>query len=263
MKDPVTRLLQRRELIGLLVARNLKIRYKNSFLGFFWTLLGPIFMIAIYALFLHLLKIAIPLPELVTGIFVWQFLALCLGDSLHAILGNANLVTKSAFPRAVLPFSMVLANLVNFLLSLGVLIVYLLIVGWFRPFLFFGLPLVVLTHFALCAGFALLLSASNVFFRDTEHILHTVLMAWFFLSPIIYPFSFVRDRLPEGWPPEMLSLYFLNPMAGIVTAYRNLFMSTDLVEPRLIAVSFAVAWLIFLVGFLVFHRLEPRFGDEL
>ena len=91
----VKEILAHRELIGILVSRNIKIRYKNSALGFLWTLLGPLFMIVIYFLFLSVMKFEIDLPSLVTGILVWQFLAMCLGDSLHAILGNANLVTKA------------------------------------------------------------------------------------------------------------------------------------------------------------------------
>jgi len=142
-----------RELIFILVQRNIKIRYKNSVLGFLWTLLGPIFLICIYAFFLHLMKFQMPLPSLVTGIITWQFLAMCMGDSLYAIIGNANLVTKASFPRIILPASMVLANTVNFLLSLVVLMIYLLIVHvTFGPLLL--LPVIVVTHLALCMGMA-------------------------------------------------------------------------------------------------------------
>ena len=122
-----------RDLLGTLVVRNLKIRYKRSVLGFFWTLLNPLFLIVIYAIFLKILEFFDPsdplfLPMLVCGIIVWQFLAMSLGDSLYAVLGNANLVTKTSFPRMILPLSMVIANLVNFLLSLVILFVYLLFV---------------------------------------------------------------------------------------------------------------------------------------
>ena len=93
-----------RELLAILVSRNMKIRYKRSVLGFFWTLLNPLFMIVIYAtllsILMHVRPTHVQLPRLVTGIIVWQFLAMCLGDSLYAILGNANLITKTAFPAA-------------------------------------------------------------------------------------------------------------------------------------------------------------------
>lgn len=107
-----------RDLLSMLVARNIKIRYKESALGFLWTLLGPVFLILIYAFFMKVvMKFPIPMPVLVSGIFVWQYLAMCLGDSSFAIIGNANLVKKACFPRLLLPLSIVLANFVNFLLD--------------------------------------------------------------------------------------------------------------------------------------------------
>ena len=252
-------LFKYRDLLLMLVARNIKIRYKRSVLGFFWTLLNPLFLILIYAVFLKILKFfdaSDPkfLPMLVTGIIVWQFLAMCLGDSLFAVIGNANLITKTAFPRIILPLSMVIANLVNFLLSLVILAVYLLAIGpevsnlWVLPF-------IILTQFALCLGLALFLSSLNVFFRDTEHLLGVVMLAWFFLTPIVYQFH----HIPEPYQ----RLAFLNPMTGIVTAYRHVFLSGDIMAPRLFSLSIAVAWAVCLGGIWFFQRLESRFADEL
>ena len=156
-----------RELLFLLVARNLKIRYKNSVLGFFWSLLGPVLMILVYAVFLRLIRVPIDLPVLVSGIVGWQVLATCLGDGLHAVVGNANLVTKSAFPRELLPLATVSANLVNFLLSSVVLFVYLLVAGVdFGPVVAY--PAILATQFALCLGVGLTFSCLNVYFRDAE-----------------------------------------------------------------------------------------------
>ena len=253
----VKELLGRRELLAMLVSRNIKIRYKNSVLGFFWTLLGPIFLIVIYSLFLGLLKIAIPLPLLVISILVWQFLASCLGDSLNSILGSSNLVTKTAFPRASLPISIVLANLVNFALTLVVLLPFLVVVRADFGALYW-LPLIVLTNLVLCCGLSLIVSVSNVFLRDTEHILSVVLLAWFFLSPVVYPMDLLAP-----YPDWLNTLYFLNPMSGIIVAYRNVFTSLDQVAPALLLMSFTVSWLIGLLGVWVFHKLEPMLGDEL
>ena len=97
----------RRYLLWLMTVRNVKLRYRNSALGFFWSLLGPLFLIVIYSAFLRVMKFKIDLPVLVVGIVSWQFLAMCLGDSLGAIVGNSNLVTKSKFPRSILPLAMV------------------------------------------------------------------------------------------------------------------------------------------------------------
>ena len=249
---------ERRELLWILVARNLKIRYKSSALGFFWTLLNPIFLIVIYATFLSILKFNPGTPEflpmLVIGIIVWQCLAMCIGDSMQTILGNSTLIKKTAFPRIVLPLAMVKANFVNFLLSSVVLVVYLQVVN--MPIsAAYWLPVVMLTHFALCLGVSLVLSCSNVFFRDTEHIVSVLMLAWFFMTPIIYPFDYI--------PARFQALAFLNPLTGVVTAYRGILMSSDTAGPGLLVMSFLVSWLGLVVGILVFQKLQVRFAEEM
>ena len=243
-----------RELLSILISRNIKIRYKNSALGFFWTLLVPLFLILIYAVFLRILRFPLYLPSLVTGIIVWQFFVMCLNDSLHAVLGNGNLVKKTAFPRIILPLAMIIANLINFLLSGCVLVIYLLVVG-----ANFGqicwLPLIIASHVALCFGLSLIISCLNVFFRDTEHILGVVLLAWFFLTPIIYPFSEIPARFQH--------FACLNPMAGIVSAYRGIFLSMNPMSDGMIIVSFVLSWIALFVGILVFQQVQYRFADEL
>jgi lipopolysaccharide transport system permease protein len=248
-----------RDLLGLLVERNIKIRYKQSLLGFFWTLLGPILLILIYAVFLRLMRFGIELPVLVSGIFVWQYLSMCLGDSAQVIVGNANLVKKTAFPRIVLPLSMVLANLVNFLLSLVVMGVYLLVVR-VHPGALGWLPLIVATHVALCLGLSLLLGALNVFFRDVQQITGVVMMAWFFLTPVIYPLDLVTRTLGDG---RWLQAFFLNPMTGLICAYRAVLLGAEMPPAALWAPSFAVAWLVLLAGTAVFQKCQVTFADEL
>jgi lipopolysaccharide transport system permease protein len=252
--------MARRELFLILVGRNMKIRYKNSTLGFFWSLLSPIFLIVIYSIFLGILKIPMPLPVLVSGIIVWQFLAMCLGDSLYAVVGNANLVTKASFPRVILPLSMVGANFINFLLSFVVLVAYLLIAKVSFGALYL-LPIAVLTQFVLCLGVASILSAANVFFRDTEHILSVVMLAWFFLSPVIYDLSILSDKFAaDHW---VHTVVFLNPKAGILTLYRVALLSAECPGVGSLCLSVGIAWAIGVIGVAVFQKAQPRFGDEL
>jgi lipopolysaccharide transport system permease protein len=252
----------RRELLWILVVRNLKIRYKNSALGFFWSLLGPLSMILVYALFAHILRFSAGSPHylqfLITGLILWQFLAMCLNDSLQAIVGHTNLIKKTAFPRQILPLSTVVANLVNFLLTLAVLVIFLACThmtfraaGW--------LPLVILSQCALCMGAGLLLATANVFFRDVQHILQVVTLAWFFLTPIFYPLNMQLSALPPAWQWAA----YLNPMTGVVCASRSILMSEELPPPAGLAVSFLLCWLVLAAGLWVFERYERRFGDEL
>ncbi|MFU8781012.1 MAG: ABC transporter permease [Kiritimatiellia bacterium] len=267
MRDTIQTIWTRRELLGILIIRNLKIRYKGSMLGFFWSLLSPALLIVIYGLFAKILRFNEGRPHylafLVSGIVIWQFLGMCLNDSLQVILGNANLVKKTAFPRLILPISMVLANLVNFLLTLLVLIVYLLFSG--MPMQgFYLIPVVLLCQVLLCLGLACILSTSNVFMRDTEHILGIGTLAWFFLSPVFYPIEMQLAFMPEGfgWLP------FLNPMAGILYAYRTVMMGAKMPDIAVspgwwLSVSVAVCLVVFAIGYVVFQKAQRAFGDVL
>ena len=252
-------IVSRRDLLAMLVVRNIKIRYKESVLGFLWTLLGPVFLIAIYAVFLGIMRFSMSLPLLVTGIFVWQYLAMSLGDSTNAIVGNSNLVKKAAFPRVLLPFSMVLANFVNFALSLVIVVVYLKMVG--VPFgLLAWLPLAMLTQVALCTGVSLVLSSVNVFFRDVQHLVGVFTMAWFFLTPVIYSPEMVTRKFSN---PMVHQLFYLNPMTGLLALYRTALMGEALPSVALWGPSLLVSWLVCVVGVAVFQGLQKGFADEL
>lgn len=248
-------IINRRELLWNLVIRNLKIRYKGSVLGFFWSFLDPLFMMLVYLLFIKLMRFSIDLPVLLVGVIVWQFFVMCTNDSINSISGNTNLVKKVYFPRIILPLAMATANLINFLLSAVVLLVIFLFfkvsfgltLGW--------LPAAVLFQFLFCLGISLIVSTSNVFFRDTEHIIGVILMTWFFMTPIIYPV----DRVPE----QYLNLYFINPMASLVSFYRYIFLGIRLPAVYTFYISLAAIFVIFGLGLWIFLRFQKYFADEL
>ena len=245
-----------RELFIILVQRNLKIRYKSSALGFCWTLISPILLIAIYAIFLRILRFTIDLPVLVTGIVVWQYLAMCAGDSLHTVVGNVSMVKKSAFPRLVLPLAMAAANFVNLCLSLAVVGVYLLFAGRTCGPLYL-LPLAILAQLMLVMGLSALFAALNVYFRDMEHIIGIAMMAWFFITPVIYPVEYFTSRFGQA----LQQLYFLNPMAGIVAMYRAAMLNAPLPEFGLLGPSLLVGVLFLVLGVSVFQQLQRGFAD--
>ena len=266
-------LLARRELVASLVGRNLKIRYKSSVLGFFWSLLTPICFIFIYAVFARLLKFGGPnyLQYLVTGIIVWQFTVSSLNDSLYSIVGNANLVKKVFFPRVILPMSTALANGVNFLLTFAVLLLYLVASGHAH----FAQVWLLLPAFAmqvvLCLGLACLCGTSNVFFRDTEHIVGVATQAWFFLSPIMYPQSFQADLISQKISEGAQWIAFLNPMTGILALYRKALLGDEALlggPPGPggwlpFAISALVCLAVLAAGLLVLRAGDRRFGDVL
>jgi ABC-type polysaccharide/polyol phosphate export permease len=253
-------LLARRELVANLVARNLKQRYKGSALGFLWSLLHPLFLVLIYLLFISLMRFKMSLPHLLVGVMVWQFLALCCGDGAGVVLGHASLVKKTWFPRLILPLSAVLGNLVHFGLSLAVLAAMLPVLGVWPSAAWLHLPWIIACQFLFCLGICLALSSLNVFFRDVEHLVPILLMAWFFLTPVIYSAEqVVRNATLPAWVPRV---FFLNPMAALLAWYRHAFLGEPLPAVPLWP-GLAVGLAVFGAGLWLFNRLEPRFADEL
>lgn len=270
-----TELLARRELVWILVQRNLKIRYKNSALGFFWSLLTPMLMILMYAVFANILKFNTGRPEylqfLVTGIVAWQFTAGFLNDSLNAIVGNTNLVKKVFFPRVILPLSTVFANAVNFLLTFVVLLIYLIFSGAADFSACYWIVPAFLMHLVLGIGVSCLCSTANVFFRDTEHIVGVGSLAWFFLSPIFYDLEMQLGAL-KFVPPAWGGIVYLNPMTGILAMYRQALMgyplmpvsaSGGVLNPLWLLLSAAVCLAIMFIGLVTLRRGDKYFGDVL
>ncbi len=271
MQEAIKKIIQRRELVCILVERNLKIRYKNSVLGFLWSLLTPLAMILIYAVFAKILKFNNGQPDylqfLVTGIVVWQFTSGCLNDSINAIVGNTNLVKKVSFPRIILPVSTALADAVNFLLTFIILVIYLAFTGTLSIsantlWIFAAAAM----HLVLGIGLSCLCSVSNVFFRDTQHIVGLGSMAWFFLSPVFYGTELQTgvlsgiNFLPQG-------IIYLNPMTGILSAYRAGLMGLSAfpagMNPSWMLLSAGVCAVVFLLGMFAVRSGDKYFGDIL
>lgn len=259
-------LARRRELIGNLVARELKSRYKGSVLGFLWSLLTPLFLAVIYFLFLRMLTRSVSTEEIIIGVFAWQFTVICVQSGMTAVTANANLVKKVFFPRYVLPLSVTLANLVNFLLTLVMQFVLLgvlcVVHGTALSPTLLALPVLIAYHTLFNFGVALLLSSSNVYYRDTQHLVGVLTVAWFFLSPAMYNLDLVAHF--SAAHPWVMKVYLLNPMAPIITAYRALILEsaqfpmtiwawTGLLWPLLLT---AIAWR-------VFQRSQRYFADLL
>lgn len=253
-------LVARHELVGNLVARNLKQRYKGSALGFFWSLLHPLLLVLIYLAFIRLMRFPVRLPHLLVGVMAWQFLALCAGDASGVVIGHASLVKKTWFPRLILPLSAVLANLAHFALSLLVLAAVLPALGAPPRAGWLLLPVVVALQFLFCLGLSLGLSALNVFFRDVEHLVPIGLMSWFFVTPVIYGAEQVIAN--PGLPPWVAPAFLANPMAALLAGYRLALLGEPLpplaLWPALLGALASLA-----AGALLFARLEPRFADEL
>jgi ABC-2 type transport system permease protein len=224
-----------RELLRQLVRKELKVKYKNSTLGFAWSMLNPAFLMLIYWLvFSFFLKNGQPnFPIwILCGLLIWNFFAGALAAGTSSITGNSYLVGKVRFPREILPLSTVGAALVHYFLQSSVLIGAMAIFGvkfdW--PAFVLILPAIV-TVVVLVAGLAMLLSAVNVYARDTQHLLELMLLAWFWLTPILVPYMKVAEQLHKHFRFPVL---LLNPMVAPVTALqRALYSRTQQITPTL------------------------------
>jgi ABC-2 type transport system permease protein len=268
----------RLELLTELVRKDLKVKYKNSALGFIWSLANPLLYLAVFTLvFDKLLNNGIKaFPVLfMSGFLVWNFFNLATLSGTGSVVGNANLVRKVRFPRVVLPLSSVGFAGVHFVLQLGVLLIVLALFyrDAFGPQLVLLVPaLAVVTVFAI--GMALLASALNVRYRDVEHLLEVILLAWFWMTPIVYPVTFVQDRLARS--PWLFNLYMANPMTGVVTAMQRAIYVHPVAGGRQIlpaggygfyltwlGVGGAIALVLLAAGWWTFRRLQADFAEEL
>ncbi|HZQ08685.1 MAG TPA: ABC transporter permease [Anaerolineae bacterium] len=255
-----------RELVRNLTLRDLKVRYRNSLLGFLWAWGNPIMMTLVFTLVFQVIApnaIANYPLFILIGWLVWGFTTASITDGIGSIVGNSTLVKKIWFPRQVLPASAVLANAVNFLLALP--LVAALIVFYhieIQPALLLYFPIIFICQLALVMGIAFFLSAANVYFRDTGVITGVLLTAWFFLSPVFY-------SVPQLTTNYSRLVYYLNPMASIIEAYRNiLYGSTDGAPPGPPDIGFLLrtlitALLVLVLGYIFFLRASRRFGEEL
>jgi ABC-2 type transport system permease protein len=269
----------RLELLTELVRKDLKVKYKNSALGFVWSLANPLLYLAVFSLvFIKILKNGIPaFPVLfMSGFLVWNFFNLATLSGTGSVVGNANLVRKVRFPRVVLPLSSVGFAGVHFVLQLGVLLALLAV--FYRDA--FGAQLVLLAPalavvVVFATAMALLSSALNVRFRDVEHLLEVILLAWFWLTPIVYPVTLIRDNL-AGSSSWLFRLYMANPMTGVVTAMQRAIYVHPVADGHPIlpsaGYSFYLTWLgvagaialvLLAAGLWTFRRLQDDFAEEL
>jgi lipopolysaccharide transport system permease protein len=256
-----------REILRNLVLRELRSSYKGSVLGFLWSLLNPLVTMIIFTVvFSVVLQINLPpnaqgvqsFPAfLLVGLLPWNLISVSMGAGASSLIANGNLIRKVYFFRATLPASVVLANAVNFLVGMGILLVFLLAVGvdfWGTIWL---LPVPLLALLLLSLGLALLTAVGNLYYRDTQYLVSLFTMAWFYLTPIIYPLSFV-ERVGEPW----LTLYRLNPATALIETFRAILYDGHLPSTLDLVWSLGSAVAVLAVGWLVFRRAEPHFAEE-
>jgi lipopolysaccharide transport system permease protein len=261
-------LIQYRHLVLDLAIKDIKVRYRSPVLGFLWALLVPLVTVFIFRfIFSTIMRVQVEkypfFIYLMTAVFPWAYFAASVGGATESILINRDLIKKTYFPRQIIPVSVVLANLINFLPALLAMILILALFRMQFTILILMLPLVIFLQTLLAIGLALIFSSLQVILRDTKYIVELLLLIWMYLSPVFYPLSMVAN-----FSPGLLKLYLFNPFVGLFCFYRLAllkgFAQTLPVGINIFWLSFWTVILcvgVFLLGFVVFRKHESRFSD--
>lgn len=247
-----------RELISNLVVRELQTRYRRTIFGFLWSFLNPIFLMMVYTLvFSYFVRVEMENYSsfVFCGLLTWIWFSSSLSEGVNSIINGASLITKTFFPIEVLPVVSVLHNCINYLFSLPVLIVFLLFnkISLGAPLFF--LIILLLFQLLFTLGIVFIFASLNVFYRDVQHIILNLITFWFFLCPIVYPVSYIPDKYKV--------LIYLNPMALFSISYQDIFYFNRAPELLSISILFAVSFLTFYIGLLVFNRYKSVYAEEL
>lgn len=244
------------DLIVVLTQKEIKVRYKNSWLGYAWSVANPLLFALVYYIAFGLImrtQIANYPLFLIAGLFPWQWIANSMNGAPLIFLANAILIKRVRFPRYVLVVSTVLNDGLHFVLSIPVLVAFLLFYGLAPSWSWLvGIPLLVVAQFMTACGLALAIASLNLFFRDLDRLTSLLVTVLFFLTPIAYS----GDMIPS----EYRLLWYLNPVAPVIMSWQQLFLGGRLDWP-LLGVSVINAGVAVGLGVLIFAKLSPRFAE--
>jgi lipopolysaccharide transport system permease protein len=250
-------LWQYRELLYSFVARDVKIRYKQTALGFLWAIIQPLFLMVVFTLFFgNLAKVpseGIPYPLFTfTALIPWTLFAEGITRSTTSMVSNAGIMTKVYFPRLIMPISGILSPLVDFAIAFVILIIMMAYYGFVPTIAIVLLPAFIVLAIMTSLSVGLWLSALNVKYRDFQYTIPFLIQLWLFASPVVYPAS----MLPESWQ----FIYALNPMVGVIEGFRWALLGTNPPE-AIIMISVGVVVLLLVGGLFYFKRMEQYFAD--
>lgn len=248
-----------RDMIFSLVRRELRGRYKGSVLGFLWTYINPLCQVVVYsAVFSVIFKVEIDkfYLYLIIGMMPWTFFNTSVQGGTTCIRAQADMVKKIYFPREVIPIAYVTSAFVNMLLSFIIVFLAVLVSGYgFDLQVLLYLPLIMVIEYLLALGIAFIVSSITVYFRDLEQIVGVIMMAWIYITPIMYNMDYV--------PEEYRSLIVLNPMTPIVEVYHQILYYRMVPTTNYLLLAGGASLVIFIVGFFVFGRLDRNFAEEM
>jgi lipopolysaccharide transport system permease protein len=239
-----------------LIQREIKARYKQSIIGYFWVILNPLAQMMVYTFVFSIIfrfPTDIPYPLfLLAALLPWTLLQGTISVATNSLVVNDILLKKVAFPREIIPYSVIFSKLIDFSFSSMIFIGMML---WYQvPIslnILYFFPIFII-QMILMTGISLMLSTFNLFYRDIQYLTNLLLMIWMYLTPVVYPLSMV--------PSEYVWFYKLNPMVGIIEGYRAALFNSQF-EPTIIYSSLLISVVIFVLGFIVFKKSEKVFAD--
>ena len=249
------------ELLLRFAVKDLKVKYKSTILGFLWALLVPISTMLVFKLvFSFFLRVKIPnVPYsvyLLTGLFPWFFLSTSISTATTSLVDSSNLLKKVYFSRTVIPVSIVASNFINFLLSLLVLIIYMMILKMKISLAVLFLPILILLQIMLIIGIVLGFSSLFINYRDIKYGVEILLLVWFYLTPIFYPVDLVQKL-----PVIARKLYMLNPVTNIIIMYRDVLIKGHMPCYLMFYKTVFICLFIYIAGLTIFKKYEGKFAD--
>ena len=247
----------RRSLIWDFAITDLKLRYRNSILGFFWTFLEPLLILTVlYFVFTNIFKNQIEHYQLYLflGIIMWNMFSRGTTMSLNSLVGRSGIISQIYFPREIVAISSTITASIMFVFELIVFGIFMVALQFIPPFSIIFLPIVFIILFVITLGISLPLSVMNVYYRDVQFIWGVILQAGFFLTPIFYKL----DMLPS----TIKKILIMNPIANLIDVAHNITLYG--IEPGIdIVYTFGVICIIFVTGYIIFRKLERRVVEEL
>lgn len=247
-----------RELLKTNIKKEIRGKYKGSWLGVLWTFLNPLLMLAVYAfVFPYILRVNVDNYTIfmIVALIPWNFFTTAIQSGTGSVVANGNILKKVYFPREIIPISITTSQLVNFLITCIIMTVFIIFsgVGFSAHALLF--PLLVLIQYILILGLTFILSALTVFVRDIDHFVSVILMLGFYATPIVYQ--------GEMLPKKFQIFLKLNPMAQLVEAYRSILYYHRMPDMTMLVIWGLGSVALLVVGYLIFKKLEKSFVEEL
>ena len=250
-------LYQYRELLKSNVKKDVRGKYKGSFLGILWSFINPLLQVLVYAIvFPYIMRIQTEnyLIFLICGIIPWTWFTTSVIGGTNCIILNGSLIKKVYFPRAILPISIVTSGMINFLISCVIILIFVLIGGLGLSWHLVFLPLLVLIQYIILLAFVFLLSAINVYIKDIEYIAMFIINMAFYATPVLY-----STEMFSGW---FLWVFKLNPMAHLINAYRDIFYVHQIPQIGNLLIVLGIGIIALILCYLAFNKLEKRFAEE-